>query len=42
MPMIDSRILRPALLLHGGGGENTPADKEIRFRPYNPAREEKS
>lgn len=36
------RITRPALLFHGEGGGNTPADREVRFRPYDPAREEKN
>ncbi|MDO4573514.1 MAG: hypothetical protein Q4C13_09095 [Clostridia bacterium] len=36
------RIDRPAPVIFGGGGENTPADREIRYRPYDAAREEKS
>ena len=26
----------------GGGGENTPSDREIRYQPYDVTREEKS
>lgn len=36
------RITRPAQLLHGGGGANTPSDHEIRYQPYNPERENKN
>ena len=42
MPHSVERINRPALLLHGGGGENTPADREALYRPANLGREEKS
>lgn len=33
------RIKRPKALLHGGGGEGTPADRETRYRAYDPTRE---
>ncbi len=36
------RINRPAQMLHGGGGANTPADREIRYTPYNVDRENKN
>lgn len=36
-----SRIDRP-VPTYFGGGENTPADREIRFRPYDAKREDKS
>lgn len=37
-----ARIKRPALLLHGGGGENTPADREVRYTAYDSSRESKN
>lgn len=36
------RIRRPTLMLHGGGGENTPADKETRYLAYDSTRESKN
>ena len=36
------RIQRPELLLHGGGGANTPADRETRYLAYDSARENKN
>lgn len=37
-----SRIDRPVPNHFGGGGENTPGDRETRFRPYDVKRQEKS
>ncbi len=37
-----NRIDRPVPTFCGGGGENTPADREIRYQPYDVTREEKS
>ena len=37
-----NRIDRPMPALFGGGGANTPADREVRFHPYDATREEKS
>ena len=39
---IRERIKRPVTLSHGGGGENTPADRETRYRTYDATREEKA
>ena len=39
---LPERINRPTVLLHGGGGENTPADREVRYKPYDSARETRS
>lgn len=36
------RITRPGQTVHGGGGANTPADREIRYTPYNVERENKN
>lgn len=36
------RISRPAQMLHGGGGANTPSDREIRYQPYCAERENKN
>lgn len=35
------RIKRPNGLSHGGGGERTPADREIRYTAYDASREVK-
>ncbi len=40
--MQKDRIPRPTTLFHGGGGENTPADREIRYKPVNAEREQKT
>ncbi len=37
-----ARIKRPNLLLHGAGGANTPADREIRYQAYDNSREQKN
>lgn len=37
-----SRITRPAQMIHGGGGADAPADREIRYKPYNADRENKN
>lgn len=39
---IAARIQRPTLLLHGGGGANTPADRETRYAPYDNSRENRN
>ncbi len=36
------RIKRPASLLHGSGGADTPADREVRYRPYDCERENRN
>ena len=35
------RIARPTVLLHGGGGSDTPADRETRATRFDPSREER-
>ena len=37
-----SRTFGPGALLHGGGGENVPADRETRYAPYDCGRETKA
>ena len=36
------RIPRPVLLPHGGGGANTPGDRETRYAPYDSGRENRN